>query len=648
VTRPSWIALGVLASACRTAPGNAGLGQSHGPAAINSALVEEMAVVATGAEPAPNTLRTVVDQLASGRTTVDAYVDSLVSDSRFAQDVAPLLLLNREARPPPALAMVVLKKKGLVYFLQKPCETEAAIVVRPWWAMDTEVRVCPDAYEPDHFTANDGLYCDGQIAAQRKLGRSASCGCGPNLMRCCRDDAQCDEFFASLLNESMRTIGHIVQNDIPIETAFTGNETFRDRNAEYTYQRWLVESREAKTLPDLSSWPKEGKWAPRHESTPGQMAGILTTPHILYATDGPRDRLRIIYDKVWCAKTGSSNVTTEGILGLGATDLRAGEGWRKLAAMPVCTNCHARMDYGMQFFSGYLPARTGQHFVAGLQTTEAGKLFGHDIHDFRGEAPSTPLSFAELAVKQPEFAHCMVQEVAEHVFGEKVSDGDVRAMRDDFRGHPTLKQLMRTALLRYASSQNKAMNQEQPGPSAFRPLLQANCLPCHGEGEGTRDFRAATLPQSTLHDMLSKVAFGFMPKDTLLETDERDRLVSSLVVGLWDDPTARSEAAQYFEGRMRALPVQRSQITLNVIRSRTATAHVPWDWSMVEDNLHADVQQYTPGFAAVTAIEALRDCKAATPREGSLEECLERSISPLGLVKGLGATETPSVGAAQR
>ena len=178
---------------------------------------------------------------------------------------------------------------------------------------------------------------------------------------------------SSLLREVIKTTEHIVGQDLPIQTLFSSNETFRDRNAELWRLREMLVA--GQPLPDLQGGagqpPASGSG--RAELKPGQHAGILTTPHMSYFMDGiPRPRMKTYFNIMWCKEPESLNVDAQDIFKLGARNLRAGEGWEQLARMPICTNCHARMDHAMMFFSGYPNIQISTAFVPSLQRSGEG------------------------------------------------------------------------------------------------------------------------------------------------------------------------------------------------------------------------------------------------------------------------------------
>ena len=96
----------------------------------------------------------------------------------------------------------------------------------------------------------------------------------------------------------------------------------RDGNVQAAYEGWRVLIGELGAVGDPRLWSTG--LARRHESVPGQHAGVLTAPGLLYRFDAPRPMMRSVGRMLWCTDAGSSGVGTEQILALGATDLRDG------------------------------------------------------------------------------------------------------------------------------------------------------------------------------------------------------------------------------------------------------------------------------------------------------------------------------------
>jgi hypothetical protein len=218
-----------------------------------AALLGSMAtLVGLVAEPAH--LAAWAQKIDGGQAPLGSYLDELLGTERFAAEVMPALLFaafvnvrNYYALP----SAFVLKRPpdtdGPLY-LRAPCAAEEAVTVRPWWDLRSEVKICPDSYRPNKWTLAPHehsyrtamvLACDSQVGSP-ELETSSLCGCGPNLIRCLRDEDQYDQFTQSFMDEVKRTTAYVVEHDLPMATLFTGNATFRDRNAELYYRRQKI------------------------------------------------------------------------------------------------------------------------------------------------------------------------------------------------------------------------------------------------------------------------------------------------------------------------------------------------------------------------------------------------------------------------
>jgi hypothetical protein len=587
------------------------------------------------------------------------YVKKLLSEPRFSGTVVPQILFKGTLRRRPWLigsAYILQRTKeadGAVYYLRKPCGVQEAVRVNPWWDLQSEVLVCPDSYRPTQFEMTSKRRCDTSHEAD-----PPTCGCGPNLMRCLQNRSQQNAFELSTRREVEGTISYVVDHELPIETVFTTRESFRDRNVEFLYQRWRVEAGELKSIGDYRDWPTDGKWAPRYESAAGEHAGLLTTPQVLYEETDIRQRQKVIYDLLWCKDPISGGASAQAMLSLGSSNFQVrSELWRILAARPLCTNCHARLDYGMQFFSGFPDARVASHFDTAAQLTGKGPLYGDNIQDARGEAELSPHGFATLAVKQKEFGQCMVRDVEEYVFGHRSSPETRQALLAAFARSGNFRELMITALLRYAATWQQEASSVVLEPQVatavatpaalaeagvptptdpgvlipvspqLRSLLDRYCVTCHDEGE--RDLRISQIPRSLMEKMLNQVAWGSMPKNASgMPLSRRHALVRELTARLYSDPVVHAQADSYFLTWGRAPPVYPVSTVMNVIHSQAGATPDHGGWNLAETMARPNVMQYSPGFAAIVAIEALRACKAAGKSGDELDRCLAQASAP--------------------
>lgn len=606
--------------------------------------------------------------------SMDEVIDALLSDDRFAQIGAePLLYANLfDLKSEAANNLIGLQTARLsldgsshiVYYLHEPCGPKDAVKVRPWWDQKSEVYVCSDSYRPTtrvdainrqacgsknhldqiNLARNAAAEAIGKGNAQHSpkpspLGRDA-CGCGPELIFCAPDAQLSAEIAAALRSEVSDTIAYVVGNDLPYKTLFLSNETVHGPLSKLLYTRSLLLEGKRQELPDLSG--RTTAWQARPEHWPGQQSGLLTTYHLLHMTDGVRDRMRDFFDIAWCANPGSHGAAAETVFSLGITNLRDGDGWQKLAAMPFCTGCHARLDYGMQFFTGYPSSYQGAFALADKVQNKSGPFYGDDIDDERGRRPRTPHDFGELIVSQPEFAQCAIDRVANHVFSRRATPADIDALREDFAAHGTIKSLMRTALRRYAASWSEQAPALPPASvdSAVKPTqslatapaatddtvavntqlrgrLDDHCISCHDgseeQGAPTFDLTRDSYPRTVIQNLLHHVAWQNMPKDEPLAVPTRVAFTRELIELLWPPGTERETASAYYL-RANALPSHRAT---TVARTFPEAAKLRLT---IEYGVKPSLAQLSPGLLSSLAVAALRTCATSADRDACLAQ----------------------------
>jgi hypothetical protein len=673
VVRVAFVALcGLVALAAGCGPGPRSPTAEPLP---DPALLRALSVLATGVAPPPAELDRTRARMSGGALTVAGYIDELLASPRFASDVAPLIML-RQLLSQDAFAApegYVLKSTGgprPVYYLYTACRPDDAVAVTPWWSLiegRTEtVAVCPDSYRPQQWIAQvrkgePEVSCLSEYGGFYEEG--SRCGCGPSLIRCFDSAARQKVVVDSLRDELRRTVEHNVRGELPIEGIFTSNETFRDRHAELVMRSYTIENardvRPEAALRELAAWPAGGAWAPRADLAPGQNAGILTAPHVAHFTLDRRQRMTAIYDALWCIEADSVGATPETLLSITGADLQLkNDGWKELAARPICTNCHARLDYGFQFFLGFPNGNLHAYFKPELQRSGRGPLYMRDIDDPRGEAELTPQGFARLAVAQPEFRRCVARNFVEYVLGDRVTPAEVDAVEAAIRpGATSARALMRASLqaLVAAWAQGGPPAEAAPRPETaaagagteataasrgarpavamtegLRAQLATHCLDCHEHQPNRPDFAAQQLERRTAVDALSAVAFGSMPKDRPLAEPARTQLIDALVATLWTGADAVA-ARSYFVGGMAALPAYRPEIAFELIhhgagaRDAASPASSP-AWRMIENAVRPNVQQVTPGLVTVTTLEAIAACRTSTKTRAERDRCISETV----------------------
>lgn len=639
------------------------------PTPLGREALARMAAMTLGDKIDEAELTAATAAVARDPNAVDGFIRRLVDDPRMA-DVAAAITFKQtystdSYAPWKGYILKVLPGRPAdepIYFHKDECKPAQAVEVHPWWAMEKAVKVCPEAYQPEqkqvailnaeaHAEA-PFAQCSSMYAAAQKM-----CGCGPNLQRCTKDEAQRETMRQATNNEIRETVADLIARDRPIAELFTANETVRDRWSEAMYRTSEVDAGFPARFDDLATFRDGFARTPRPELAPGQHAGLLTAPKLLTYNANHRGKLMQYFELLWCSKHVSKGVEPELVLGLGGSNKErkhavnleiSNEGWEEISTMPACTGCHARMDYGVQFWLGYDNyILGGMHFMPKLMRKGNGSMYGANIDDRRTEGALNPATFARLATSEPEFAGCMVENVTTAILGDTAGDADIVALKAAYQERPTFKSLMSVALRRYADraanggratdapivvAKNRSLKPRLAADSvdaekiAIGPelvkLLENECIACHEEG--LFDEAAKTMTRDKAARSLEQVAFEKMPRDKLLDPGERNRVVQLFIDRLWHEPTKREEAKRYYVERMRPRTVLPIASATRVIRG-TDDATVT---RAAERGLYPENAVYTPGFAAITAIEAMGSCKKAGHVGEALQSCFANATTP--------------------
>jgi hypothetical protein len=248
----------------------------------------------------------------------------------------------------------------------------------------------------------------------------------------------------------------------------------------------------------------------------------------------------------------------------------------------------------------------------------------------------------------------MARHLVSYTLGDRATGDDIHAIETAVEQNPTFKASMKVALQRYAARWRDdarapdAMREPPlawtwPGPQggvavspALRSKLDEHCSECHDEvafSDGPDrdnvpfDFTGGELPRQLLVSMAEHVAFGMMPKDQPLDPREREEVVGLLIDTLWSAPSAQREARRYYLGGARGLPAHQIDNALHLI-DHAAGVRSDAAWGALERGVWSDQSTITPGFVALTGLEAVRACLRANEAHGTkLEDCLVQATS---------------------
>jgi hypothetical protein len=618
-----------------------------------NAIAADLFLLASDRVPSRQELAEAAGALAAGDRELRAFVAGLV-EADASTAFAPFALFPRESNPgtPPQGFRQLFFELGTfeqagqtVHFLRggdvvgefitpgnakPPCSLREAERVHPWWDPEHEILVCPSSHRPDRLRAINGKHklCSPVTPEFERQG----CGCGPSLMYCIQSE-RLDDLGVSIRKEFTDTIAWSIAQDRPLQDLFRGRETVRDRWSDWLYRRQLVESGAPAELLSGAGWV-EGR-SQRPELHPGMHAGLLSSPQVALSGCEPRERLMAISNLIWCVKPRSVSVTADTVFRL-PTNFRAPmQGWQLLASMPVCDSCHARLDYGSQFFLGII---AGFHYDSRI-SPHAGdmmSMYVHDQFDLRGRGEQTPAGFAELAVSQPEFGACMSQRVAAHVFGQHQTADDVASLLEVFKTRPTYRALLAAALVSYAerrlwsADERGEIGHADPAASqlGLGALVEQYCSDCHDSGAAEKAWSSsrALADHGAMVQALDSIGDRRMPPERdPLDPAVRQRFVALLAERIWPDAEARNAALDNYSGRLDNVEVHRRGSTMKIIGALTG---VDLDDAIAKiAPFYAyrgrDAQEYTPDFALNTVIDGIAACKRAGAKD--LADCVKQA-----------------------
>ena len=182
------------------------------------------------------------------------------------------------------------------------CSREGYVMVEPYWAPGTEVKVC--AFDAQAFE----LGASGDACAAYHPN-DAGCGCGPNLQWCGRvQDEYKDDFRDVLAEEPLRIFENVVRADLPYVEAFTTDLTWMNGTLTHYYRHLVGMLNQNQggaaydtamgELPDLA-YGEDDVWVPVDRE--GAHAGVLTTYGFLGRFASNRGRANRFFTAFYCA-----------------------------------------------------------------------------------------------------------------------------------------------------------------------------------------------------------------------------------------------------------------------------------------------------------------------------------------------------------
>ena len=602
-------------------------------------LAHDLAMLSTGGPASDADLLRLAARGYSPAAFSD-FIGELVRRPEFAEVVSEVLRLKgssyRQIGPMMQLETFELDGRS-VFFTRERCSLGQVEAVHPWWDLGTTVLVCRDSYRPDVFQIDESHYCSGLWASDLD---EAPCGCGPNLMRCFRNREDTDGIAQGLSDEMSSTVRHVVAEGMPVQRLFDSQESFRGPWSQLVYLKFKVENGDVRSLvevPDWRDWPTDGQWAARPESESGQHAGVFTNPYFLDAVDSQRLKASLLFETLWCTEgLLSSGVETETVLNASAQRATS-RGWESLAALPGCTECHARIEHAVQFAQGIPYWVASTHYVARRTPEAREQLYGRNIDDLRGEGLRTPRGLIDLTLAQPEFPACMAKRFRHHVFGSNSPENSRldATLQQIVRGEGSFRDLMAATLDQYARSRRRPHPTTPPlvlaenGQSPFA-ILRSECGPCHVQDESPvaellelgatgcdeRSEECAT-PAAAV---LSSVLHGRMPPGREMDRAGKRLLLEGLAPRAWPDVAHRRNALRYADLESNAHHVHRTEAIISRMASNNRDDEVtmpPHPALLLDDG-------FSVTLGAVLGLSAVDICRSAQ----EIDACLERAITP--------------------
>lgn len=359
-----------------------------------------------GADPAPAPASSSPDDY---RRWVRAQLDrpgfytvlrQVIAESTFLT-ANPLKVVNfielRVGRSP---------RRGAFFYRVSPCPERELERVRPWWDPGTEAWICRDDHRPGVLTATTGQSCDTGLVAP-----DVGCGCGPNLVFCGTGEMQ--RRLRDAANQELElTMQHLVVSGRPFGDLLTANETVRSGLADLFYARLTYFLGGALAPIDVDAPPSLRR---RPDVARG---GALSMP--AYVILSP---LRTLVVSIWndflCAPLGGQGVETHVLLAqLAQEGSLTSRSHMNLTRTVGCQSCHARLEYGVLAFAGWLNNTVGGHYDPRLaaRIPATTRFFVRDHDDSRGEGPSDLDWLGATIAGQPEFGQCMVSKITRYVY----------------------------------------------------------------------------------------------------------------------------------------------------------------------------------------------------------------------------------------
>ena len=213
---------------------------------------------------------------------------------------------------------------------------EGWVTVRPFWAPETEVRIC--AFDAQvRLTSEDGADCSTEAGSGRR-----GCGCGPNLQWCLRTEDQ-NRIRSAMVEDMNRRVTAVIDEDDSYLEILTGRRAFVNGPLAHFWRHLTKLSRFVRmepgmigvdALPDDLPFAAIGDW--REIQLDAGHAGVLTSPAFLLRFQSNRARANRFYNAFLCQPFQPPSSGIELVAGaISEPDLQERAG---------CNYCHAVLE----------------------------------------------------------------------------------------------------------------------------------------------------------------------------------------------------------------------------------------------------------------------------------------------------------------
>jgi hypothetical protein len=344
-----------------------------------------------------------------------------------------------------------------------PCRPDQAVMISPWWDLNTSIAICKQSYLPDHVFDTVG-YCGGQAEPTVPAAPRAECGCGPFLLGCLPPDDEAPELVQRMDRDAHDEVAHtaavLIQNGASYKDLITTTATWQTGLIQFLYARreiigWLAHRKydaqvESEIRDKLARLDLEAAGAMTERPPPYTHSGLFvgTISSALTAAATYRSVSGGLLVRELCRMVPQSvTVRADALLLVTATtpNLRL----KDVHLSPMrhqdgCRDCHNPMDGTSAFL---LPLATPLFGSMPTGRAEQASLVVNGAGDTRGSGVGLG-DLMELVAQQPEFLPCTLERFFTYFVGRPPSGPELATLQEEQSTHAArLKDLIRAILV---------------------------------------------------------------------------------------------------------------------------------------------------------------------------------------------------------